>query len=270
MFLFAHKTKTPISTYTESYRPPGTVKQTYREPPFTLLEENKFITEGLTVPRVENQVNQAHLEKMIKHAVQDYSYKNTIEPTAYRPEKYWVTRPEEKYNPVFVSGDKYATWRTGPYNSAGWNKYTTYLPRLPQVNPGPPECTCFSRGVSPPPPPPPPLAPLVSEREVVVNMLNSLSRSQLPSVQHRSTIPGRKPFQGYSSPCTGRHYCLRGMDYYVDGAPCNERQLNQLVEKIVRFGGLHSAPNSSLAGRGSREAERNPSGTAKIGFKMVR
>uniref|UniRef100_A0A8C0G6T7 Sperm microtubule inner protein 6 n=1 Tax=Chelonoidis abingdonii TaxID=106734 RepID=A0A8C0G6T7_CHEAB len=76
------------------------------------------------------------------------------------------------------------------------------------------------------------------EREVVVNMLNSLSRSQLPSVQHRSTIPGRKPFQGYYSPCTGRHYCLRGMDYYVDGAPCNERQLNQLVEKIVRFGGL--------------------------------
>uniref|UniRef100_A0A8C4W302 Sperm microtubule inner protein 6 n=1 Tax=Gopherus evgoodei TaxID=1825980 RepID=A0A8C4W302_9SAUR len=232
MFLFAHKTKTPISTYTESYRPPCTVKQTYRERPFTLWEENKFITEGLTMPRVENQVNQAQLEKMIKRAVQDYSYKNTIEPTAYRPEKYWVTRPEEKYNPVFVSGDKYATWRTGPYNSAGWNKYTTYLPRLPKLR-------SF--------PSPTPLAPLVSEREVVVNMLNSLSRSQLPSVQHRSTVPGRKPFQGYYSPCTGRHYCLRGMDYYVDGAPCNERQLNQLVEKIVRFGGLCSAHNTSLS-----------------------
>uniref|UniRef100_A0A674IWW1 Sperm microtubule inner protein 6 n=1 Tax=Terrapene triunguis TaxID=2587831 RepID=A0A674IWW1_9SAUR len=240
MFLFAHKTKTPISTYTESYRPPCTVKQTYRERPLTLWEENKFITEGLTRPRVENQVNQAQLEKMIKHAVQDYSYKNTIEPTAYRPEKYWVTRPEEKYNPVFVSGDKYATWRTGPYNSAGWNKYTTYLPRLPKVNPGPPECACFSS----------------LEREVVVNMLNSLSRSQLPSVQNRSTIPGRKPFQGYYSPCTGRHYCLRGMDYYVDGAPCNERQLNQLVEKIVRFGGLRSAHNTSLSGQSSPKITR--------------
>uniref|UniRef100_A0A8C3XS47 Chromosome 9 open reading frame 24 n=1 Tax=Chelydra serpentina TaxID=8475 RepID=A0A8C3XS47_CHESE len=250
MFLFAHKTKTPISTYTESYRPPGTVKQTYREPPFTLLEENKFITEGLTVPRVENQVNQAHLEKMIKHAVQDYSYKNTIEPTAYRPEKYWVTRPEGILNylphcpaPCPSSSNKYATWRTGPYNSAGWNKYTTYLPRLPQEA----GMETILRGM-PMQYPPKPDRLNNYEREVVVNMLNSLSRSQLPSVQHRSTIPGRKPFQGYSSPCTGRHYCLRGMDYYVDGAPCNERQLNQLVEKIVRFGGLHSAPNSSLAG----------------------
>ncbi|EMP29434.1 Putative protein C9orf24 like protein [Chelonia mydas] len=166
MFLFARKTKTPISTYTDSYRAPNSMRKTFQEPPMTLWSENKFVTEGLTVPRVENQVNQAHLEKMIKHAVQEYSYKNTIEPTAYRPEKYWLTRPEE--------------------------------------------------------------------REVVVNMLNSLSRSQLPSVRHESTLPGRKPFQGYYSPCTGRHYCVRGMDYYVDGAPCNERQLNQLVEKIVR------------------------------------
>uniref|UniRef100_A0A8D0GYM3 Sperm microtubule inner protein 6 n=1 Tax=Sphenodon punctatus TaxID=8508 RepID=A0A8D0GYM3_SPHPU len=78
--------------------------------------------------------------------------------------------------------------------------------------------------------------------EVVVNMLNSLSRHQLPSLQHRYVIPGRMPYQGYYSPCTGRHYCLRGMDYYVDGAPCNERHLNQLVEKIVRFGGLHTLP----------------------------
>uniref|UniRef100_A0A674IWJ2 Sperm microtubule inner protein 6 n=1 Tax=Terrapene triunguis TaxID=2587831 RepID=A0A674IWJ2_9SAUR len=234
MFLFAHKTKTPISTYTESYRPPCTVKQTYRERPLTLWEENKFITEGLTRPRVENQVNQAQLEKMIKHAVQDYSYKNTIEPTAYRPEKYWVTRPEgiaglfkPPYNPVFVSGDKYATWRTGPYNSAGWNKYTTYLPRLPKEA----GMETILRGM-PMEYPPKPDRLNNYEREVVVNMLNSLSRSQLPSVQNRSTIPGRKPFQGYYSPCTGRHYCLRGMDYYVDGAPCNERQLNQLVEKI--------------------------------------
>ncbi|KAL7985712.1 hypothetical protein Chor_013644 [Crotalus horridus] len=79
------------------------------------------------------------------------------------------------------------------------------------------------------------------EREVVVNMLNSLSRKQLPYVRHHYPIPGRMPYQGYYSPCTGRHYCLRGMDYYVDGAPTNERQISQLVEKIVRFGGFGSA-----------------------------
>ncbi|XP_074809969.1 sperm microtubule inner protein 6 isoform X1 [Natator depressus] len=166
---------------------------------------------------------------MIKHAVQEYSYKNTIEPTAYRPEKYWLTRPEEKYNPAFVSGDKYATWRTGPYNSAGWNKYTNYLPRLPKEA----GMETILRGM-PMQYPPKPDRLNNYEREVVVNMLNSLSRSQLPSVRHGSTLPRRKPFQGYYSPCTGRHYCMRGMDYYVDGAPCNERQLNQLVEKIVR------------------------------------
>uniref|UniRef100_A0A452J581 Uncharacterized protein n=1 Tax=Gopherus agassizii TaxID=38772 RepID=A0A452J581_9SAUR len=253
MFLFAHKTKTPISTYTESYRPPCTVKQTYRERPFTLWEENKFITEGLTMPRVENQVNQAQLEKMIKRAVQDYSYKNTIEPTAYRPEKYWVTRPEAS-RPAGMESNKYATWRTGPYNSAGWNKYTTYLPRLPKEA----GMETILRGM-PMEYPPKPDRLNNYEREVVVNMLNSLSRSQLPSVQHRSTVPGRKPFQGYYSPCTGRHYCLRGMDYYVDGAPCNERQLNQLVEKIVRFGGLCSAHNTSLSGGESRIQNPAPS-----------
>ncbi|KAG8131330.1 hypothetical protein E2320_017903, partial [Naja naja] len=53
------------------------------------------------------------------------------------------------------------------------------------------------------------------------------------------------PYQGYYSPCTGRHYCLRGMDYYVDGAPSTERQISQLVEKIVRFGGFGPAAFSS-------------------------
>lgn len=50
--------------------------------------------QGLTVPRVDSQVDQAHLEKLVKKAVQEYSYKNTVEPTAYRPYKYWVTREE--------------------------------------------------------------------------------------------------------------------------------------------------------------------------------
>ncbi|XP_047687131.1 spermatid-specific manchette-related protein 1 isoform X6 [Prionailurus viverrinus] len=67
------------------------------------------------------------------------------------------------------------------------------------------------------------------EREVVVNMLNSLSRNQrLPQITRRcgcvDPLPGRLPFQGYESSCSGRHYCLRGMDYYVTRAPCTERR----------------------------------------------
>ncbi|XP_058027951.1 spermatid-specific manchette-related protein 1 isoform X3 [Ahaetulla prasina] len=173
---------------------------------------------------------------MVKRAVQEYSYKNSLEPTAYRPYKYWVSREEEKFNPVFVGNDRYATWRTGPYNSAAWNRYTTYLPRIPREA----GMDAILRGM-PMEYPPKPERLNNYEREVVVNMLNSLSRKQLPYVQHQYSIPGRMPYQGYYSPCTGRHYCLRGMDYYVDGAPSTERQISQLVEKIVRFGGFGSA-----------------------------
>lgn len=66
------------------------------------------------------------------------------------------------------------------------------------------------------------------EREVVVNMLNSLSRNQ-PQITPRcgcaDPLPGRLPFQGYESACSGRHYCLRGMDYYATGLPGTERRL---------------------------------------------
>lgn len=46
MFLFAHKTKTPISTYADSFRPPNTMKKNFEEvPSMTLWSENKFITQ---------------------------------------------------------------------------------------------------------------------------------------------------------------------------------------------------------------------------------
>ncbi|KAL8204193.1 UNVERIFIED_CONTAM: hypothetical protein K2H54_068726 [Gekko kuhli] len=133
MFLFAHRGDTPISTYTDSYRVPCLTKESYTEPSLKSWDVEAPLSKGLTVPRVDNQVDQAHLEKMVKRAVQEYTYKNSTEPTAYRPYKYWVTREEEKYNPVFVGDDRYATWRTGPYNSATWNRYTTYLPRIPRL-----------------------------------------------------------------------------------------------------------------------------------------
>ncbi|XP_012576755.1 PREDICTED: spermatid-specific manchette-related protein 1 isoform X2 [Condylura cristata] len=74
------------------------------------------------------------------------------------------------------------------------------------------------------------------ERDVVVNMLNSLSRhQQLPQITSRcgclDPLQGRLPFQGYESPCSGRHYCLRGMDYCVTGAPCTERRQRALCSQ---------------------------------------
>lgn len=45
MFLFAHKTKTPISTYADSFRPPNTMKKTFEEAPVTMWSENKFVTQ---------------------------------------------------------------------------------------------------------------------------------------------------------------------------------------------------------------------------------
>uniref|UniRef100_A0A8C5RT87 Sperm microtubule inner protein 6 n=1 Tax=Laticauda laticaudata TaxID=8630 RepID=A0A8C5RT87_LATLA len=251
MFLFAHKTETPLSTYTDSYRVPVVRKHIYEEPSVKEWSPNEHITKGLTIPRVDQPIDQSHLEKMVKKAVQEYSYKNSIEPTAYRPYKYWVSREEEKFNPVFIGNDRYASWRTGPYNSASWNRYTTYLPRIPREA----GMDAILRGM-PMEYPPKPERLNNYEREVVVNMLNSLSRKQLPYVRHQYPIPGRMPYQGYYSPCTGRHYCLRGMDYYVDGAPSTERQISQLVEKIVRFGGFGlaaaSSSNSSWGSFGGR------------------
>lgn len=76
-------------------------------------------------------------------------------------------------------------------------------------------------------------------------MLNSLSRNRtLPQIAPRcgcvDPLPGRLPFQGYESPCSGRHYCLRGMDYCTTGEPSRERRLRPLCseEPTVRFAGI--------------------------------
>ncbi|XP_074136335.1 sperm microtubule inner protein 6 isoform X3 [Sminthopsis crassicaudata] len=226
MFLFAHKTKTPISTYADSYRHPATIKQDYKDPPLWAWEENKFITKGLRKPMVESHVDQQSLEKMVKNAVEDYTNKAPVTGKPYLPQKYWIPEAEaEKYKPTYISGDKYATGKTGPQNNAGWNKYPTCLPRLPKENGMEP----VTHG-TPVDGPPKPERFNNYEREVMVNMLNSLTRKQLPSIQPRYTVPGRLPFQGYDSPCTGRHYCLRGMELYVTEAPIKECHLTQLTE----------------------------------------
>ncbi|KAM9207167.1 sperm microtubule inner protein 6 [Dugong dugon] len=225
MFLFSHKTKTPISTYSDSYRAPTSIKEVYKDPPLWAWEANKFVTPGLT-QTMERHVDPEALQKMVRCAVQNYSYKNCIPGYPYFPEKYWVSQEEaDKCNPNYLYGDRYATWRIGRYNSAGWNKYTNCLPRLPKEA----GMETVVRG-TPLEYPPKPERLNAYEREVVVNMLNSLSRNQpLPQIAPRcgcvDPLPGRLPFQGYESPCSGRHYCLRGMDYYVTGAPCLQRRL---------------------------------------------
>ncbi|NXS44867.1 SMRP1 protein, partial [Balaeniceps rex] len=219
MFLLSKKPKTPVSTYTDSYRPPGSVKKTIQDQALPQLwKENKFVTQGLTMPLVQNPSSQGQPEQLIKVTMQEY-YRNTIDPATYWPEKYWLARSKEKYNPVFVNEVKYITWRTSPYNSAAWNKYSSYLPLLPKETrmetfphsilvPYPPKPTCLNQ----------------SEREVVADMY------MVPVY----TVTGRGPFQGYYSPCSGRHYCLREMDYYADGASAIRRHLHTLGERAVR------------------------------------
>ncbi|XP_036289422.1 spermatid-specific manchette-related protein 1 isoform X1 [Pipistrellus kuhlii] len=225
MFLFSRKTKTPISTYTDSYRAPTSIKKVYNDPPLWAWEPNKFVTQGLTRTFHRN-VDQEALEKMVKCAVRDYTYKSSIPGHPYLPEKYWLSREEaDRCNPNYLCSDWGNSWRMGPCCCSGWNKCTTCLPRLPKEA----GMETAVRGM-PLEYPPKPERLNAYEREVVANMLNSLSRYQtLPQITPRcgcvDPLPGRLPFQGYESPCSGRHYCLRGIDYCVSGAPCMERRL---------------------------------------------
>ncbi|NXL54611.1 SMRP1 protein, partial [Podilymbus podiceps] len=229
MFLFSKKHKTPISTYTDSYRPPCSVKKTtHKQVPQQLWKENKFVTQGLTMPPLQNPASQGQPEQLIKTVMQEY-YRNTIDPAAYCPGKYWMARSEEKYNPVFVNEDKYITWRTGPYNSEAWNKHSSCLSFLPKEV----RMESFLHSI------PVPYLPKPSylnryERELVTDTLRRLSCHSPPFLQPVYTVTRRGSFQGYYSPCSGRHYCLRGMDYYIDGAPAIRRHFHALEERAVR------------------------------------
>lgn len=97
-------------------------------------------------------------------------------------------------------------------------------------------------------------------------MLNSLSRNQqTPQIMSRcgcvDPLPGRLPYVGYESPCSGRHYCLRGMDYCAGGAPSTERRLRPLCaaeQPTVRFAGL-GPPRPALTPRlRRRETPKSP------------
>ncbi|XP_006143186.1 spermatid-specific manchette-related protein 1 isoform X5 [Tupaia chinensis] len=132
MFLFSRKTKTPISTYTDSYRAPTSIKEVYKDPPLWAWEANKYVTPGLT-QTAERRMDYEALRKMAKCAAQNYTYKSSIAGHPYLPEKYWLSQEEaDKCSPSYLDSDRYTTWKTGPYNSTCWNKYSTCLPRLPK------------------------------------------------------------------------------------------------------------------------------------------
>ncbi|KFO35336.1 hypothetical protein H920_03209 [Fukomys damarensis] len=94
MFLFSHKTKTPISTYTDSYRAPTSIKEVYKDPPLWAWEANKFVTPGLT-QTMKRHTDPEALQKMAKCAVQDYSYKSSMSGHPYLPERYWLSQEED-------------------------------------------------------------------------------------------------------------------------------------------------------------------------------
>ncbi|NXV82037.1 SMRP1 protein, partial [Atlantisia rogersi] len=180
---------------------------------------------GLTLPQLQNPASRAHPEYPINVSMQEY-YRNTT--AACWPEKYCLTRSEEKYNPIFVSNDKYITWTTTPSKGTEWIKHSYYHPLLNKGTrmeaflhsiPGPyiPKNTCLNQ----------------FERDVATSMMHRL-QWQSPSLQPLYTVAGRGPFQGYYSPSSGHYYCLQGMDCYADGTSAVREHLYELQDRAVR------------------------------------
>ncbi|NXG64342.1 SMRP1 protein, partial [Hemiprocne comata] len=228
MFLSSKKHKTPVSTYTDSYRPPCSVRKTTQS---TIKKPERrgseLLTQGLWTPPVQNPASQGQSEQLIKTVMQEY-YRNTIN-TICCPEKHWLAKSKEKYKPVFVNQNKYITWRTGPYNTTVWNKHSCYLPLLPKET----RMETFLHSI-PVLYSPKPICLNKCEREVVADILHRLSGYSPPSLQPLYTVTGRGTCQGYYSPCSGRHYCLQGMDYHTDGTLAIRTHLHALGEKAVR------------------------------------
>ncbi|XP_054979983.1 spermatid-specific manchette-related protein 1 [Sorex araneus] len=250
MFLFSRKTKTPISTYTDSYRVPTSIKEVYKDPSLRVWEANKSVTRGLTQRRQQPECSNTALQRMVNCTVQDYPYKDSFTGHPYFPEKYWISPlAANRCSPNYQWEDQYKPWRMEPSYYTSWNnRYLTPLPQLPKI-PGMEtsggmleECPCRPERFSPcgldlqys-------LRPCASENQVMANMMHSLSRYQpLPQISPRygclDPLRGRMPYQGYESSCSGRHYCLRGMDYLVTEDPCSEtsRQSLRPQQPIVR------------------------------------
>ncbi|XP_005143219.1 sperm microtubule inner protein 6 [Melopsittacus undulatus] len=218
MFLFSAKHKTPISTYTDSYRPPYSVKHAVSDR--RLLEtwkENKFVTQGLTMPPGPSSTIQAPPD--LRAAMREY-YKSSMYPTAYSPGNFTSKGTDKKYKPVFVNEDKYVSWRTSPSTTA-WTMEPSYLPLLPKET----GMNTWLYSI-------PVMCPLRP------TCLNQYEKAVVADMMHRVpvyTVAGRIPFQSYYYPCSGRHCCLRGIDCYLDGIPITRKKLFALEGNVVRW-----------------------------------
>ncbi|NWS41832.1 SMRP1 protein, partial [Probosciger aterrimus] len=214
MFLFSKKHKTPVSTYTDSYRPPYSVRKAMCD--WGLQEawkENKFVTQGLTMPPSPSPTIQAPAD--LRTAMGEY-YKSTMYPTACSPGNF---TSKEKYRPAFVNENKYMSWRTSPSTTA-WSMESSSLPFLPKET----RMNTVLHSI-------PMMCPLRP------TCLNQYERLVVPDMMHRVpvyTVTGRIPFQSYYIPCSGRHCCLRGIDYYLDGTPATRKKLFAVEERAVR------------------------------------
>uniref|UniRef100_A0A663NBY7 Chromosome 9 open reading frame 24 n=1 Tax=Athene cunicularia TaxID=194338 RepID=A0A663NBY7_ATHCN len=207
MFLFSKKHKTPISTYTDSYRPPCSVRKTIqKQTSQQLCSENRFVTPG------------------------EQSGPSSCPPTPQdTPACHFCIA--DKYKSVFANKDKYLTWRTDPCSSTVWNRYSSCLPLPPKVESSPPGLP----KLEPPQVLPAPQALQQKEREMATDML-----PRLPVY----SVTGRGPYWGYYSPCSACHHCLRGMDYYIDGASAIRGQLHTIEEREYPM--LHLQPQSNV------------------------
>ncbi|NXD73811.1 SMRP1 protein, partial [Eolophus roseicapillus] len=199
MFLFSKKHKTPVSTYTDSYRPPCSVKKAMCD--WGLLEawkENKFVTQGLTMPPRPSPTIQAPAN--LRAAMREY-YKSTMYPAACSPGNFTSKGTAKKYRPAFVNENKYMSWRTSPSTTA-WSMESSSLPLLPKET----RMNTLLYSI-------PMMCPLRP------TCLNQYERLVVPDMMHKVpvyTVTGRIPFQSYYFPCSGRHCCLRGIDYILE------------------------------------------------------
>ncbi|XP_061224988.1 sperm microtubule inner protein 6 [Neopsephotus bourkii] len=216
MFLFSKKHRTPISTYTDSYRPPCSVKRIV--PERGLLEtskKTKFLTQGLTMPPGPNPTTQAPPD--LRAAMREY-YKSTMYPAAYSPGNF---TSKEKYRPVFVNENKYMSWRARPSTTA-WSTEPSALPLPPKDT----RMNDWLYSI-------PVMCPL---RPTCLHQYENLVAADTMHRVPVYTVTGRIPIQSYYFPCSGRHYCLRGIDCYLDGTPATDRKkLLPVEESTVRW-----------------------------------
>ncbi|KFQ39415.1 Spermatid-specific manchette-related protein 1 [Mesitornis unicolor] len=216
MFLFSKKHKTPVSTYTDSYCPPCSVKKTIQDNVSReFWKENNFVTEVNATGRGNLGISTPS-QLWILSARQREGEQSGCPPASSAPQD----------TPVYCMENNMENWRTTPFSSTAWNKHCsclsrlpketrmeTYLYRVPMMHP--PKPTCLNP----------------CEREAIATTLRRLSCPALPSLQPVYTMSTKGAFQGYYSPCSGRHYCLQGMDYYVDRDPAIRKHLNALAER---------------------------------------